>query len=206
MIMSGGYDFEHLVKPLLMPLLFLYFAESSGFSFKDDSRLVFLALFFCWLGDSFLMYSEISEAYFLIGLVSFLIGHVFYILVYRRFVSADLKSRPPTVLMILLLAYFSWILLTIYPGLGSMFVPVLFYSIVILTMAVVASLRKGATTNSSYWLVLIGALLFVISDSLIAYTKFSEPIKFFGPILIMGTYTLGQFLIIQGLINHWNNK
>jgi uncharacterized membrane protein YhhN len=206
MLLSGGQDYEYFVKPLLMPLLGWYFINRTGFSIKDDRKFVLAALFFCWLGDSFLMYTEKSEIYFMLGLGSFLMGHVFYIICYRKFADGPLKGRPDTLLSLLLLAYFVWVFIKILPGVDSLLIPVVLYSIVILSMAFSANMRRNQTTSVSYWLVMTGALLFVISDSVIALGKFSQAIPLVSSMLIMSTYTVGQFLIVQGLVVHWTER
>jgi uncharacterized membrane protein YhhN len=46
-----------------------------------------------------------------------------------------------------------------------------------------------------------GALLFVISDSVLAVNKFYQPFAL-APVLIMITYGLAQLLITQGAIEY----
>jgi len=206
MLLSGAEDYQIFVKPLLMPLLAVYFISRVGFSFGDNRRLLLLALFFCWLGDIFLMYTDQSDIFFILGLSSFLLGHVFYIICYRKFVNGPLASRPDTFLMLLLIAYFLWVFFKILPGLGPMLVPVIVYSIIIMSMVFMANMRRTRTNTASYWLVLLGALLFVISDSVIALSRFHQEIPLIGSMVIMSTYTIGQFLIVQGLVIHWEEE
>jgi uncharacterized membrane protein YhhN len=52
--------------------------------------------------------------------------------------------------------------------------------------------------NISYKLVAIGAILFVISDSLLALNKFYVPF-YFADISIIFTYGLAQLFIVLGL-------
>ncbi len=82
-----------------------------------------------------------------------------------------------------------WLL---YPGLGNMAHPVLIYIIVILTMC----WRAFAQTDFNKYAVyaLAGALLFVVSDSLIAFNKFYVELEF-ARYLIMLTYWAAQSLI-----------
>ena len=57
---------------------------------------------------------------------------------------------------------------------------------------------RNEKSTENTWL-LIGALIFIISDSLIALNKFYEPSEFYG-ISIMITYILAQFLICKAFI------
>jgi uncharacterized membrane protein YhhN len=77
--------------------------------------------------------------------------------------------------------------------------PVILYAIIILTMLTAAINRKDKVNKVSFYLVLAGAILFVISDSSIAITKFSHPFKS-SVIVIMSTYVVAQYLIVIGYI------
>ena len=59
--------------------------------------------------------------------------------------------------------------------------------------------RKNLVNSTSFLLVFIGALIFVVSDSCIAINVFYKPFEF-ARIAIMSTYTIAQFLIIYGVI------
>jgi uncharacterized membrane protein YhhN len=87
----------------------------------------------------------------------------------------------------------------LYAGLAEMKLPVILYAIIILIMLTAAINRIDKVNKISYYLVLSGAILFVISDSSIAITKFSHPFKSSG-IVIMSTYVVAQYLIIMGYV------
>ena len=80
-----------------------------------------------------------------------------------------------------------------------MLVPVIIYILVILTMAISASLRKGSVSTFSYNLILLGALLFVISDSFLAINKFYIKVPS-EHIIIMSTYAFAQYCIVMGIL------
>ena len=77
-------------------------------------------------------------------------------------------------------------------------IPVILYMVVILTMATMAFLRQGSVNNLSFNLVVIGAILFLISDSLLALNKFHSPFSF-ADISIIFTYGLAQLFIVLGI-------
>lgn len=173
----------YATKPLLMPLLMLL-AYREGI--KD--KLFHLALFFSFLGDVFLMFS--GSNYFILGLGSFLLAHVLYIVIFKY--DFKLNLLPSLALIVATISYLAYL----YPSVPADFVvPVILYCIVITLMGVAAISRK--TTSKSYNFVLIGALLFIISDSLIALNKFHTPITYHA-IYIMTTYGLAQYLILEG--------
>jgi uncharacterized membrane protein YhhN len=90
----------------------------------------------------------------------------------------------------------------LYDDLADMRLPVIFYAIVLLTMLSGAINRIEKVGQKSYWLVLSGAILFVISDSAIAINKFSVHFASSG-VFIMSTYIVAQYLILAGYINQF---
>ena len=181
-------------KPLLMITLALYFISASK-GYPSWRVYVVIALVFSWAGDVFL----ISNDMFIAGLVSFLMAHVFYIIAYHKTGAASGKLRPLDIIKFILFgALLIW---TIYPGLGGMLIPVLIYALLLLSMGVWAHKRRGATSATSFTLVATGAILFVISDGLIAVNKFAFEVPA-ERLLVMSTYIAAQYLIVRGLLNH----
>mgnify|MGYP000352624917 CR=1 FL=1 len=83
--------------------------------------------------------------------------------------------------------------------------PVVLYTMVIITMAIYALLRRGWTRDKSFIMVYSGALLFIMSDAMIAINKFMNPIVQ-ARLLIMATYIAGQFLIAKGILAHFTSE
>lgn len=190
----------HLVtKPLIMSSLFIhYISESQP---ENRSRMVMLAIICSLAGDVLLMNAD----YFVPGLSAFLLGHIFYISAYRQYqadeTSDALRGIHRVRLAFPIILAGSGLVVILYPVLGSMRIPVMGYALVITVMAIVALFRYGRTSTASFWMVLGGAVLFMISDSIIAISKFLSPVAFSG-FLIMLTYGSAQFLIIRGLLKH----
>jgi uncharacterized membrane protein YhhN len=78
------------------------------------------------------------------------------------------------------------------PHLGDMLIPVAAYLFIILAMGISAALG-----TANHFLVIAGALLFILSDSLIAINRFLTPVPL-SDFLIMITYYLAQFFITFG--------
>ena len=70
-----------VTKVLLMPLLLGHVIALPNRKFIGFNLLV-IAILFCWAGDVLLMFTENNELFFLLGLASFLIGHIFYMLTF----------------------------------------------------------------------------------------------------------------------------
>lgn len=183
-----------VTKPLLMIVLLLYFVTATK-GYPQWRFYVIAALAFSWAGDVFL----ISSDWFIEGLVSFLIAHVFYIIAYQKTGAASGDLRALDLLKFIIYgAVLMWI---IYPGLGELLIPVSIYALVLLGMGVWAHKRRSATSTSSFKLVAAGAILFALSDGLIAVNKFALEIPA-ERIFIMSIYMTAQYLIVQGLIKH----
>jgi uncharacterized membrane protein YhhN len=173
-----GWDIGvYATKPLLIPLLGWMLMDSD----RQNARWVWLALFFSWVGDILLM---LPQDLFLFGLVSFLIAHLFYI--WHFWGEWDRKTKPIRPVYLVGTALFLIALLAILiPVLGDMRIPVIVYGIIISSMCLFA-LHTGSSGYA------IGALLFVLSDSILALSKFHTSFLLAGS-LIMLTYGLAQY-------------
>ena len=82
-------------------------------------------------------------------------------------------------------------------------IPVLIYAAVILSMLLTAVSCYGKIPTHSFRLIVSGALLFVISDTTIALSKFTslfESNQHIARLIIMSLYGCAQFLIVKGYI------
>lgn len=201
LVWAGGL-WAQVTKALLMPLLGIYaFSKQSHVSARVKGTLL-LALGFSWLGDVLLLFTE--SHFFIMGLGAFLLAHIVYIFSYG-YASATYPLKKVWQrwwYYLPILGYgcsFSSYLLPQVPP--EMLVPVAAYALVIVTMLLAAAGRGKYTHPTSFILVTLGAVLFVISDSFIAVNKFVDPLPN-ASLLIMTTYILGQWAITEGLLRH----
>lgn len=202
----GNESLRYVSKGLITLLLIIFFiTETRPLATKAVSkyiRLVCCALIFSFLGDVFLVHD--SSLNFMLGLASFLIAHIFYILFFYRINSFKNKSN--------LLFWISGIIILSYVAtLNYLFssnvtaqgltTPVLLYSFVLGTMAFAAInvINTARHTKSFAFYIIAGAIIFVASDSMLAFNKFylTTPLPGF---YIMFTYCLAQFLIVLGAV------
>ncbi|MEO6540007.1 MAG: lysoplasmalogenase, partial [Ferruginibacter sp.] len=160
-----------VVKPLLIPalILLLFFTRST----VPGKKLLLTGLFFSWLGDIFLLFEYKNALFFIFGLASFLTTHIFYIIYFMRIRSAEsslLKKQP--VLAALVLGYGITLVWQLFPRLGDLTLPVIVYAAVICTMLLCSLHIFLKVNNKAAGYFLLGAFLFVISDSLLAIDKF----------------------------------
>jgi uncharacterized membrane protein YhhN len=133
-----------------------------------------------------------NSRWFLIGLVLFLLAHIAYAIVltvFNGFHPQDLITGA--VLLLLAAAAF----LYLRPGLGSMQAPVLFYILIICFMVnrAISTFFGEAFSTTQAWLLTIGAILFWLSDLLLAINRFRRPFK--AERLGLFLYFGGQLLI-----------
>lgn len=188
-----------VTKPLILLVLICYYFTSATYR----SPAVIAALCFCWLGDVMLMIHD--ELFFILGLLAFLAGHVFYIVAYRQFRSTDVKVMLlPTQKIRFSLPFVlagTGLVVVLYPKLGTLQLPVLIYATVIIVMVMNALFRYGYTSSASFAMVFIGAILFQLSDSLLAINKFHSSFTLSG-FWVMLSYIAAQFMITEGIIRH----
>ncbi len=189
-------QFHYFTKPLILTSLIVFFWSKSNHLPKAVRNITLLALIFSLTGDILLMFVGTSANFFIGGLIAFLLAHIMYIL---TFIKKRNKTINPLFIIITLLIYATGIFYLIKDGLGDMQIPVLLYLTVILTMVVMAWLRKGKISNKSYYLVVVGALFFMISDSVLSINKFYQSFASAG-LIIMFTYALAQYLIVMGIL------
>jgi len=187
------------VKALIIPILIVIFKVTVRNDNTISNWLIFAALFFSWAGDVALGVTRNQETMFLMGLVCFLLTHVLYVIVFFRTSGRNLPPKKIICSIIPVLLYGLVLLYFLYDDLGEMKIPVVIYTSVILAMVAAAINRIEKVNRTSFYLVLIGAVLFLSSDSMLAIDKFSNPFPFASP-LIMFTYIAGQFLIVLGYL------
>lgn len=195
---SIGYlkTIHYITKPaIVISLIFLFLKTSESLS-EPIKSLTILALVFSVLGDILLMFVDKSPHFFTLGLVAFLTAHVMYVLVFLKHRN---KQKSPIGFISVLLVYAASLFYFLNGNLGDMFIPVIIYMLVILSMATAAYLRKDKVNILSYGLVFFGALFFLISDSILALNKFYAPLNY-SDYSIMITYALAQYLIVIGIL------
>lgn len=194
---GGMTDIKFISKPLLMPVLAFYFYQSVPDT--PLNRYVMGALLFSFLGDTFLMFTSYSSHFFTLGLTTFVLAHLVYIIINMNAVNEQGKGFRLQWQDIPFFLYGLIIFSVVKDDLGIMYFPALGYTVIICIMSLTARKRWKRTDNKSFWLVMIGALFFLCSDSLLAVNKFTAPLPQ-ADLLIMSTYLIAQFLIIEGLI------
>jgi uncharacterized membrane protein YhhN len=162
-----------LTKPLLMPVLM-----------AGRDRATQRALVLGGVGDVALLGG--SDAAFTAGLVSFLAGHVAWIMALRQRPGGRLRAR--SALAALQVGAFGALNAYLWKRTGQDRIPVIAYSTALLAMSLTA-LDCGPPKTA------VGGSLFLVSDALLALEKFGDVHLPAHEGLVMATYASAQALL-----------
>lgn len=178
-------------KSLLVPLLIGFYLKGIlNQNSENPIKLNFpflIGLIFCLIGDLLLLNSGLFD----LGLITFLLAHVFYIIA----LSKQKLSKPQNwVINLSIAAYLLAFLFFMLPHLSDILkIEVSIYGFVISVLLYIAT----RTENKN---LIFGALFFIISDSILAIDTFVYQALFLK-ILIIITYVVAQYFLVQGMLN-----
>lgn len=195
-ILLGDSLWQTLSKPLIIPALIAYYLIGTS----SVNKWYVIALIFSFAGDVLLLD---KSNLFLMGIAAFLITQLLYISIFSKGLRGSsfinkLKALLP------FLVYFIVLITVLKPGLQDFFIPVLVYGLAISLFGFVALLNYLIKKDMVSLRLLTGALLFIVSDSLIALNKFYQERSIY-PVIIMITYIAAQYLIATYMLKSERN-
>lgn len=184
---------RHFTFYLLKPLTTIFIIGIATTVPGGDARtLMLVALALSLAGDICLMFE--GKAWFIGGLSSFLLAHLAFIPALMYGVESPSLPLWSVGLVIWGLGFFAWLL----PKTGSLKPAVLVYGAILLAMALAAIARWNVQPTDASCLALLGALLFVLSDSSLSIRKFVGSYRG-AQALILSTYWSAIGLIAYSL-------
>lgn len=192
-----------IFKPLLASSLLLYFIATTKRVISTLKKWIAAALVFSIAGDTLLMFANTNELFFILGLCAFLVAHLFYIYTFHE-IRTQRQIMGKWYVAIIVAIYYFLIINLLLPYLGGLKYPVIVYGLVISFMLLVAMHLYDLKDNLTARYLLTGAILFVVSDSVLAINKFYQPYPW-GGWAIMVTYVLAQWLLVKGLSRYINS-
>lgn len=176
---------------MILSLLFIAAVIIQPHPLPGYFKFLFVGMIFCAGGDLFLAMPQRST--FMSGLVSFLIGHIFYITAF--FYAAQLNVLTWIGIGTLLIAG-GWVFVWLRPHLGKMKGPVVAYILIITVMMAGAFSILGDVriNRMGRFLVFAGAFLFYISDIFVARHRFIKK-EFFNRLIGLPLYFTGQYIL-----------
>jgi uncharacterized membrane protein YhhN len=181
----------------------VYYFHIKTLHFKSKAYILTkLALGFGVVGDVFLMLK--GDKPFFYGVLAFMIGQILYIAAFTVKQKNTIRNTQTniilTIVTLIIVAGGVQNCLLFWPLIKSDKITITIYTIVIAGLVASALQRYGYTNNRSYYLTVLGALLFAISDNILAYFKFNNIKSIWGQVAVMITYYFGQYFIMHGMI------
>jgi uncharacterized membrane protein YhhN len=155
-----------LTKPVASTL-FIVTALLAGALASSYGRLILLGLFFSWLGDVFLIPKR--QIFFIAGLGSFLLAHLAFS---AAFLLQQLEVLPLALAATATVVFAIIILRWLWPHLSHKFRPAVVSYLGAISLMVVLAAGTMATAGLN---LLIGAVMFAVSDIFVARDRFVSP-------------------------------
>lgn len=182
------------LKYLCTPMVTALIAGFVILSIHDDGvttyRVLILSALVCSLvADTMLMVVEVNLMEQ--GIVYFMVGHIMYIAAFSLdYGFHGWNAAVASVLLVLLLMFYRGIKGTV----GKFRVPILVYALVLCTMLFFALSQFNNEITRKGLLVIVGAILFVISDLLLVYLTFVRPHRQ-ESVIVWAVYAPAQLLL-----------
>jgi len=197
-LLTGHERLDLFLKPILIPIIGFgaYFYRAF-----PSQNILLAALTLSWLGDVTLLFTDLGEIYFILGLVFFLTAHIIYCILFNKQKRIRKKQNKPLFIFgsVLIAFYLIGMVSFLMPHLGELEIPVSIYASVISIMLLFALNGFLVWEKPGNQFVFLGAIFFIISDSILALNKFYAPIPK-SSFFIMLTYLLAQYLIVVGIL------
>ncbi|MGX5818352.1 lysoplasmalogenase [Chitinophaga lutea] len=197
MILLDYPTVRFITKPLLMVLLACYGVSLASGVPQRSRNFIFAAVIFSWGGDVLLLFPH----HFIPGLICFLGAHVLYTCFFLRLRPKPRPGIREAAVGGAAIVYAVTLFMILFPALGDLTPAVLVYTAAITLMFLSALAAFGLKNSQAGLRCIGGAALFVLSDSILAVEKFHTQLPG-GGILVMLTYGLAQWLIVNGGIRH----
>ena len=193
-IYLGFEELAFYMKPFLIPSLILLVVAKRAIG---GNKMLLLAILFSTIGDVLLMFT--GQLFFILGLLSFLIAHLLYIVIFKQLLEPLKMSFVAFGGAVFVLVYYVGLVSLLWPYLHEMKLPVLTYALVISIMAWLSLHFYNGRSGFKWWII-FGAIMFVISDSLLSiqlfYGDFDD-----SHFYVMLSYLLAQFSLVYGILN-----
>jgi uncharacterized membrane protein YhhN len=183
-------------KPLITLGLVYYMFTMQQFFKLEMYRSLLVALLCGLLGDIALMPATKFDNSFLIGLVSFLVGHLAYMHVYKQLGLNFTLNWWKGGLLLVLLGWAAWMYLQLFPNIPGLEIPVFIYCLVLMLLAIFAIFGQS---GEGYACRLMGVVVFIISDSSLAWGAFIQQSALLSAFVI-ATYGLAQMFMVFGIV------
>lgn len=173
--------FKIFMKLIPMALIILFALTIPSLVSSTFKRIIIMGLFVCMIADGVIYW-------FLAGLVTFFIGHIFYIFAFRHAARKPVPKSIAVLLIIYGVGMAIWIAGSQFAiGENVLGAAIIAYIFIILLMGWMAIRTRLS-------LAIIGAVLFMLSDSVLAINRFVYEIPFRDAIVMITYYGAQVFI------------
>ena len=179
-------------KICLMPALIVFYLLGV------ERILIFViaALILSWAGDILLLNKE-KQIFFQLGLAAFLVSHIFYITAFLTLAGS--VNILALIISVVIAIPMGLSILKLLNAKSPMKIPVTAYAVVIILMSMSALQLMLAYLSFAGILIFTSSLVYLFSDTFMAYLLFNGKPKYFN-FITMVPYILAQGGIIMGLV------
>lgn len=193
------YSYRYISKILLSLSLLLFYLFNTNQKDKIKKRLVVSALCLFIIGDFLFIAGNYGDMLrFVLAASLFVVAKICYSVRFLNNEDFNITKLFPFLLFCFI--YMSVIMFLVYNNLGAYFLPLLLYLFVAMLLMQFAYLRKAEVNTTSFWLVLIGVIAFMIADSINILKMFYNSSIAYNKITVMFFYGLAQYLIVLGIL------
>ncbi len=190
--LAGQATLVYVFKPLTTLLLLAVALRAAAPVSPRYRAAIVVGMALSLAGDVFLM---LPGPYFLHGLVAFLLAHCAYLVALTADVRLAARARPFAAVALVAAA----LLAVLWPGVPpAMRLAVVAYVALLGAMAAQSVARHQVLRRRDSWLAAVGGLLFMSSDTLLAFNRFHTPLPL-SPLWVLGTYYGAQWLIARSV-------
>ena len=173
--------FKILMKLVPMALLILFALVTKPMFSTTYKRIIIGGLFVCMIADGVIYW-------FIPGLITFFIGHVFYIFSFRHALRKPMPKWAAFLLLLYGIGMAFWIS-------GSQFIEgEILLAIAIIAYIIIISTMGWMAVRTRLPLVIIGAVLFIFSDSVLAVDRFVYDIPYRDAFVMISYYGAQVFI------------
>lgn len=195
--LSGNDPMANFTKPALLPLLAITSLAAAGSLESRNMKLLLTAQLLGCTGDILLLFNGFFP--FIGGMVAFLAGHVFYMTLFGGQSWKGLGWKTWLPVLLLMVAAVAGLITAIGVE-GDLLVPMCIYGLVLMLLIFSGLAGVIRLRGCAWWTIFCGAVIFTVSDALIAVETFQEEPSAWIPFAIMFTYLLAQSLLAVGAL------
>jgi uncharacterized membrane protein YhhN len=207
LVYTGDLTYHTYIKAAMVPLLMLYiFLNARKKYYLVSKSLVFMGLFFAWLGDMILLNN--SNSFFMVGMGCFFAMNIFFIIFFFRIHPLNIfKATEGTIAaigMFIVLYKLYGFMQSDLSQMPNLRIFLLTYGLTISIMVVLAAntfdnrVKRPMVMN--YFIP--GAVLLVLAHAALVVYKFKYPDESYLQVVTTISYGYGICLLSQGFCKH----